>query len=187
MADLTIENFVTKIKAMRPAARAKLDLQTLVGLILQIPDDIINVDLSTRFDGLVDTITQMQDTLTKTQQNLAQTQQSSLQNVQEIAKLKEDNAKSLRITGELSTECRKLTDENYNLKHQVEGIESYLRINNLAISGLPDPDEESGETVEQDVLNCLNGLNPETRLKSVHLTVALILDFVITFPIFTRP
>ena len=63
-------------------------------------------------------------------------QKTALDNTQEIMKMKEENGRLSRITGELSADCTRLTDENVALKEQVNGVEQYLRINNLEISGL---------------------------------------------------
>ena len=78
--------------------------------------------------------------------------------------LKDENIKLNKINVELSLDCRKLTNECSTLKTQIEGIDTYLRVNNIEISGLVDPGVDSvtnePESVEKVILECINGLNP---------------------------
>ena len=152
MDNLTLDNFITQIKMMQPRERNKIDKNILINLIVQLPDDAG----SNHSDTLNKT---MNDVMTK----FAHIQQTILEHTQEIQKLKEDNIKLSRITSEISKDCTILTTENVALKEQLDGVETYLRINNIEIAGLSDPVNDT-ESVEAVVLDCLNGLNPDTAI-----------------------
>ena len=145
MNTLNVNNFIDKIKAMEERDLQKLEINGLIELILQLPitppptSDIIKI-----------------------QETIAEIREISLRNSQEIISLKDDNLRINRINKELSVEVTRLTTENIDLKSQLDGVDQYLRINNLEISGLSDPitDETNRtEPLEDVLLECLNGLN----------------------------
>ena len=137
---------------MQPRERNKIDSKVLINFIIQLPDDACS-DHSARLDKTIN------DVMSK----FAHIQQTALEHTQEIQKLKEENARLSTVTSELSIECTNLSTETINLREQLDGVETYLRVNNIEISGLDDPVNEN-ETVEGLILECLNGLNPETPL-----------------------
>ena len=165
MAELTVLNFIDRIKRMPPKARGKLTAEELINLIIQLPDDIAepNQPILQSVNDLMATVTQFQQTQTQFQQTL-------FQHTQQIQNLQEANDKTNRVNGELAVECTKLSTENSDMKAQIEGIETYLRVNNIEISGLDDPifDEESQdlETVEQQIINCINNIDEEVEISS---------------------
>ena len=152
MEDLTVDNFISKIKLMPPRTRNKLDTKILVGFIIQLPDNSVNLD----------SVVDIQKNITDVMTTLTQVQNASLNNAQEINKLNLENTRLNMINAELSKECRRLSDVTDNHKIQIDNIETYLRINNLEISGISDPtDDDDMISVEENLLNCINGLNPE--------------------------
>ena len=152
MNTLNVNNFIDKIKAMEERDLQKLEINGLIELILQLPitppptSDIIKI-----------------------QETIAEIREISLRNSQEIISLKDDNLRINRINKELSVEVTRLTTENIDLKSQLDGVDQYLRINNLEISGLSDPitDETNRtEPLEDVLLECLNGLNLDVPITS---------------------
>ena len=80
-----------------------------------------------------------------------------------------------RINAELSKESTRIVHENIELKVQIDGIEQYLRINNLEISGLEplrDPQSNQMESEEQLILDCLNGLQPTTPVTTNDIDIS---------------
>ena len=152
MDNLTLENFIPQIKQMQPRERNKIDIKTLINLIIQLPDDA-----STNHSAKLNNT--MNDVLTK----FALLQQTTLVHTQEIQKLKEENSRLSKVTAEISKDCSNIAIETDSLKEQLDGVDTYLRINNVEISGLDDPASDD-ESVEDLILKCLNGLNPEIQL-----------------------
>ena len=54
-------------------------------------------------------------------------------------------------------------------EYQMDSTDQYLRINNSEIVGLDNPGEN--ETVENLILECLNGLNPENEVVSADIDI----------------
>ena len=162
---LTVENFVQKIKEMRPAQRKNLDVNVLIDLIIQLPEvtqNANNIDI-------MKNVNEMMASMNNVQQTMNNLQQTVIDNSQEIQKLKAENVQMNKLNTELSTECTRLSNENNDLKVQVDGIEVYLRVNNLEIAGLDDPQidphtHQPVETVEEMVIRCLNGLDNRDTL-----------------------
>ena len=144
---LNIDNFVQRIKTMDGRDLQKIKAETLINLIKLIPDEGNLFSLSNK-------VQEIMLTMTKTQQQI-------MSNANDIKELKEKNA-SLEKSNAIHTEDIKiLSADNASLKDEMEGIQQYLRINNIEISGLGEPntDEEGDdETVEDMVVQCLNSL-----------------------------
>ena len=155
LEDAIVADFISKLRMMQIADRNKVKLKTLVNLVLQLPDDAGS-------DGLAAMNRSLNDVLTK----LAHVQQTSIEHAQEIHTLKEQNAKLLRVTHELSKESTELKDGNEILREELDGVNQYLRVNNLEIHGLPENVDDSVETVEEMILESLNGLAPEQPVNS---------------------
>ena len=124
MGDLNLKNFVTKIKNMSQRNREKLEVQTLVNLIIQLPEDI-DTNLTNTVNNILTT--------------LAEVQNVTLRNAQDIVQHKEEILKLNRINGELAADSTKLKEENESLKYELDGVQQYLRVNNLEITGLVTP------------------------------------------------
>ena len=148
---LTVENFITEIKAMLPRDRKHIRSEELINLILLLPDppSIEIIDLSTKMTEL------------STQMN--QIQQSAIDNSQEIIKLKDSNAELHRINRDLCLDVTKLNTDTANFKKQIESLEQYSRINNIEIVGIDEPNIDV-EAVEDVILECLNSLSPDNAV-----------------------
>ena len=160
MEDLTVENFIAKIKLMPLRTRNKLDVKVLTSFIIQLPDNTVNLH----------TVSDLQKTVNEVMTTLTQVQNVSLNNTQEINKINLENIRLNMINAELSKECRRLSEVTDNHRNQLDSIETYLRVNNLEISGLTASTDEL-ISVEDDILQCLNGLNPEEMLTSQDIDI----------------
>ena len=182
--DLTVENFIAKIKAMTKRQRTSIPAEKLIDLILEFDDAANNVD--PRFKTLEALVQQLQGSV----QHITTL---ATGNQTEIAKLKTANTGLRRSleeakneSEELRTEIQELTrntaqndekkalqEEIRELKSQVNEIEQYLRVNNIEIVGLPPPDADDGET-EEDVIvkacNSLAGIDQPVRPEDIDIS-----------------
>ena len=142
---LNATNFVSEIKKMDNRARLKLRTEELINLIIQLPDAD---EHSAKLDEIFSTVTQLQN--------------SVISNTQDIAKLKEDNAALQETNTGMYLQIETLREDNSSLKSQVEGLEKYNRINNIEIVGLAKK-PAANETVEEMILECLNGMEDPDR------------------------
>ena len=194
MDELTVANFVSKIKAMDSRERLKkLDLKKLIELICSIPDD----------ENIV--AAQLAD-LKATVENINKT---SAVNSNEILALKAQNEEivkknaAMRIEIDLlkvhSQECvekeqnrdrnrppppspalndidnlsaiKDLQKEIVAIQDEINNIQQYLRVNNLEIVGLPVPNEgESEETLLLNALNNLEGIDNPIRHEDIDIS-----------------
>ena len=114
----------------------------------------------------------MQKNINEVMTTLTQVQNASIHNSQEINKLILENTRLNMINAELSKESHRLSEVTDNHTIQIDNIETYLRVNNLEISGLTNPPtDEELISVEEDVLKCLNGLNPEVMITSEDIDI----------------
>ena len=194
MDELTVANFVSKIKAMDSRERLKkLDLKKLIELICSIPDD----------ENIV--AAQLAD-LKATVENINKT---SAVNSNEILALKAQNEEivkknaAMRIEIDLlkvhAQECvekeqnrdrnrppppspalndidnlsaiKDLQKEIVAIQDEINNIQQYLRVNNLEIVGLPVPNEgESEETLLLNALNNLEGIDNPIRHEDIDIS-----------------
>ena len=163
MEGLTVENFIVKIKAMQPRERKHIRADELINIIIQLPDTLVQ-----NSDKISNSISEIMNTL-------SQVQKVALENSQEIMKLKDDNSKLQKINIDLSKESRTLSENYKIIKNQMDSVETYLRVNNIEITGLPDPEliQETNEyeNVEEVVIRCLNGLKPEIPVTSQDIDI----------------
>ena len=162
VTELTPENFIKKIKVMEPAERNKLKLKDLINLIVSAPlftydDDATIVNMRTQITNLAAKFDAFSELAHKNQA--------------EIVNLKTQNTALTRENHELKTDMANVKEERRNngngdlevrivtLTKQINDIEQYLRINNLEIVGLPDPNEQAGETDEKLIINAVNQLD----------------------------
>ena len=157
MADLNVNNFVHEIKIMQPRDRKHLRAEDLIKLILQLTDS--------PSPDLMDLSTKVNDILA----SMAEVQKVALENSHEIIKLKDSNSQLVHQNADLSRDVIRLNNEYTTLKNQMDSTDQYLRINNLEIVGLDNPGEN--ETMENLILECLNGLNPENEVVSADIDI----------------
>ena len=142
---LNASNFVQEIKQMDARSRTKIRAEDLINLILQLPEP---VEETKKFDDIFNLVTDIQ--------------KSVIANAQEITRLKDDNQLLREDKIAMSVKVDGLVEETNLLKSQVEGLEQYTRINNIEIVGL-DKKPPGTETVEEMVLQCLNGMVDSER------------------------
>ena len=143
MSELTLENFVQKIKAMSPRDRNKVSKEELINLIIQLPDESAPSiesfnNLSSRVDGLVNLI--------------SFTQSQVADNSATIRNLERSNESLINDNSRL---IKEVTDFSNGLNN----IEQYLRVDNIEVVGLPQPDDIV--TDEQMVIEIVNQMSTE--------------------------
>jgi hypothetical protein len=153
-ADLTPENFIQNIKHMNERDRKKLRAEDLIKIILLVPDNFLVPSIQSNIEKKIIELNAAVD-FVKTH---------AISNTSEIAQLKIDNI-DLRIVNEsLKHENISLVERLDNIdtflndhEEHLNGIEQYLRINNLEVVGLPVADDP-GITVESTLLEIFNAL-----------------------------
>ena len=176
--ELTVDNFILRIKEMDARDRKKIRAADLIDLILQLPESNTIHDQGERIDSLVNTV----QNLVASVDNL---KTLAHQNAAEIINL---NTKNNNITAQNEqleksvNEFKKTANQNLILfqeditaiNKQLNEIEQYLRINNLEIVGLPEPNENETETnMIIEALNSSLRLDDEIRIADI---VAYVLE-----------
>ena len=141
MAELTPENFVSRIKAMAPRERGKLLKDDLINLILQLSElsapslESFNA-LSIKVEGLVNTCSFFQSQVV-------------------------DNSASLRnlekINDSLSAQNKILCEQMKVGNKEINNVNQYLRVDNNEVVGLPTTGENEHD--EDLLLDCVNAMN----------------------------
>ena len=100
MPTLTVSNFIQEIKAMDTRTKKHLRAEDLIELICQLPDpdDNLNNELAGKVNEVFTLVTQLQ--------------QNVIVNVQEIAKLQDDNVKLHEENEEMKMNISSLQAEN---------------------------------------------------------------------------
>ena len=159
-AELTSENFIKKIKMMDAAERNQLKLKNLIALIVNAPlftydDDATIVNMRTEMNNLVAKFEVISNIATKNQEEIVTIKAQNATLVQENDNLKREveTVKAGRQNDNGDNELKTKIEE---LTKRINEIDQYLRINNLEIVGLPEPDKEAGETDEKIIINAVN-------------------------------
>ena len=142
---LTVENFITKIKAMSERERNKIRAVDLINLIVMMPEqstpspnDEFN-SLNEKINGLVASVEFVNSQAVKNS--------ASLQNISVV-------------NNELKLENESLKRKVHDLRFEVNSIEQYLRVDNVEVVGLPEP--EDNITDEIMLLEAFNSLDHES-------------------------
>ena len=173
MADkilLTVDNFISRIKEMDERERKKLCLQEIIELILMLPEDLINSD--GKFNSMGATINNLAASV-----EIIRSQ--SIQNTAEILKVNNSNHELTLENTKLASDLA-IFKENQNLdnregeimeiKRHLNGIDQYLRVNNLVV-GLPVASiDEPEEDVLISALNSLAGLEKEIKIEDIDIS-----------------
>ena len=197
MEDLTVSNFVAKIKAMDNRERNKLTAKKLIELICQVPESTEDTSpLQAQFAEMKICI-----------ENLTRSTAINNNDIKLIKAENEDYARknaALRVEVDLlkihAQECLdrernrdrnrptptpapnldatnttnaidELRKEISALQEEVNSIQQYLRINNLEIVGLPQPNEnEDDETLIINALNNLDGIDAPIRHEDIDIS-----------------
>lgn len=193
--ELTVENFVAKIKAMDNRERGKVKLAKLLEIICAIPDE---KDVGAQLADIRESIGKI-NTTTALQNNeivALKTQNDELVRKNSAMKLEID---LLKLHAKECVEARnrqrpppppppptvaapataladdptikELRQEIETLKTELNNIQQYLRVNNLEIVGLPKCNEnESEETLLLHALNTLEGMEDVVRPEDIDIS-----------------
>lgn len=188
MADeLTVDNFVNKIKHMDNRERGKLNLKKLVELICALPEDFC--DLATLATGLSELKAVVEKNSKSAAINNTEIVALSAQN----ATLSKQNATLRLEIDQLKVHAQKFQDrerteplprdpapdgtiaelrkEIVEIQTELNDIQQYLRVNNLEIVGLPNPNEnESDETLVIHAFNNLVGIDEPVRHEDIDIS-----------------
>lgn len=153
MADLSVSNFISKIKQMSDRERNKIRKEELINLIIQLPGDF-NQNCSSAIEDKFSDLTASIDFI----------KSQTMNNATEIALQKNQN-KELQLENEslkeeisaLKSDITSCKDKLSDHQSHLDSIEQYLRINNVEIVGLPAANSE-GDPIEQELLNIFNDL-----------------------------
>ena len=178
--ELTPTNFIQRIKDMDKSERNKLKLKEVLDLIVQAP--LFTVDENAAMKN-------MQTEISTLTANFKVFSALATKNQEEIVLLKGKNEQLDETNTKLRDEVATLKeqvkpdenndiDDNIALKLEsletsINEIEQYLRINNLEIVGLPEPNEEAEESDEDLILNAINslqGLSQEVRSEDIDIS-----------------
>ena len=151
-ADLTPENFIMNIKNMNDRDRKKLRAEDIIRVILQVPDNFIASNNQVNFDNKLLELSAAID-FVKSQ---------AINNTAEIAQIKLENTELRNVNASLNNDNNSLAEQVNNIDSLVKrhdkhlnGIEQYLRVNNLEVVGLPVADDP-GVSVENTLLEIFN-------------------------------
>ena len=134
-------DFVQNIKEMQPRDRAKLRAEDLINLILQLP----NTDLLSKFADIHARILDLSSAFEISKIHVQENTASIKTLTESNASLKNDNAD---LKSELAV-----------LKSEVNEVQQYLRVNNLEVVGLQEPDEDTCD--EENLLRVFKSLDHE--------------------------
>ena len=189
MDDLNCINFVSKIKAMSKRERSKIQLETLLEIICQVPDtDADVVPASIQFEELRGSIKFITEMATKNNTEIASLKMQNMALKLEVDLLKEHSKECKENRQQPPPpppppqqqqqqaqndrdEIQRLRTEVNELKDEVNSIQQYLRVNNLEVVGLPEPN--NGETEETLLLNAFNeleGLDSPIRNEDIDIS-----------------
>ena len=132
MADLTLNNFISSRRWVRERGGNKLCTEDLIDLICQLPDKDNDKDENNRkFDEL----------------------NSKILNIATAFEVTRTQATNKL----LAIENTNLHDVVKSLKKEINNIQQYLRIDNMEVVDLPEPDYDN--TDESNVLQVINSLD----------------------------
>ena len=180
--DLTVENFVSKIKAMEKSDRNRITAKKLIELIVSLPEphqpcvetsltelrtsiQVIN-EMASKNATLITSLTTKNDELVKSNAFLtaevnllkihAQECKSHRDSQQPARPAQPTQQPAVDETA-IRDEIDKLKAEMNVLKDEINSIQQYLRVNNLEVVELPETN--NGESEETLLVNALNQLN----------------------------
>ena len=190
MDDLTVDNFVEKIKQMDNRERNKLKVPRLIELICELPDRN-NCDLATLASQLtelkasVDNNTKLA-AVNKNEIVALNAQNETLVKQNTVLRLEVDVLKTHARECRTREENRPppppapatedatidgLRKEIVEIQAELNNIQQYLRVNNLEIVGLPEPNEnEAEETLIVNALNNLAGIDVPIRHEDIDIS-----------------
>ena len=144
--ELKCDNFVSAIKCMSSRERNKINL------IIQLPGDF-RKDVSRDTDSKIEELTSAINLVRAQASNTAELMNFKTENVT----LRKDNEMILASSSNMKEGIFRLEDKLNSQEIHINGIDQYLRVNNLEIVGLP-PAEPQGTPIEDTLLEIFNGL-----------------------------
>lgn len=171
---LTVDNFILRIKQMDERERKKIRAPDLIELILQLPDDNDFTKQTEKINSLEMTVQNLCASFeiikTDTSKNAAEILILTQKNI-ELKTNNEQLTETFEVFKEKGNQNFFNMQEDINLIHkQLNEIEQYLRVNNLEIVGLPEPNENESETeMIVEALNTLQFLQDEIRIGDVDI------------------
>ena len=201
MDELNCENFVVKIKGMNKRERSKIQLDKLLEIICQLPDRADAESpptpaVSTQLDELRGAITKINEMTTNNTTEIANLRIQNADLVQrnialqlEVNLLKEHAKECHRNQPDApphlapppplpaQTRCNshdeieQIRNEIVEMKQEINSIQQYLRVNNLEVVGLPEPNNgESEETLLVNAFNQLAGIETPVRHEDIDIS-----------------
>ena len=188
MDELTPFNFIAKIKAMEPVDRAKLRIKRLIDLICESPD-LEKGEHAADIDELRAAVRQINQTVSINKNEIIALQTQNVDYVRKNTALRTEldqlkvHARECREHRdrnppqppardvETQTKIDELSIEMNAMQNELNSIQQYLRINNLEVVGLPEPNEgESEETLLINAFNSLEGIDEPIRPEDIDIS-----------------
>ena len=185
--DLTVDNFVDKIKQMGDRERSKITAKILIELILQVPDpvpvrtELAELRASVEHITKIASVNQTEISALKTMNDDFKRSNVALQ--AEVTLLKvhakectthrrqpapQPHQPQVQISND---DFEKLRTKVAEMEVELNSIQQYLRVNNLEIVGLPEPNNgESEETLLIHALNDLEGLTDHVTPEDIDIS-----------------
>ena len=194
MDDLTPMNFIARIKAMDAGERGKLRLKRLLELICDYPDSVDDErsSFAADIDELRASVNQINQTVAINKNEIIALQTQNADYVTKNTMLRTElnllklHAKECREhrdrnppqqapppTPDVATQTQidELNKEMKAVQIELNSIQQYLRINNLEIVGLPEPNQgESEETLLINAINNLEGIDEPIRPEDIDIS-----------------
>ena len=141
---------VASVKAMSDSERKQILKADLIKLILSLDNEREN-------DGEFTAKSYIDEQIKLVLASLDIVKNGSLKNTAEIINIHNINNDHSNDINAIKEDNSYLQDDVSNLRNEVDGIQQYLKINNLEIVGLPPPDDEDND--ESNVVKLCNSLN----------------------------
>ena len=151
--DLTVENFVENIKKMSDRDRKKIRWELLIDLIIQVADvEKLNQDK-------VENYTKLETCIAALEAQYTYIKTDTINNTASILNIKNEKQNPVtQATAENTDKIKDLELEIKDMKKHLNGIEQYLRVNNLEIIGLDEVKDGDFESNEERILAAINSL-----------------------------
>ena len=156
--NLSPDNFIEEIKKMGARDRNKIPKEKLIDLIVKLAEAPYDIN-------------KLENRIVKLETNYLQLKSDVLNNTTSINKHSHD-LRNLPTDSQVN--INKIAELEEQLKHtnkQILNIEQYLRVNNVEIIGLPQPNAE--ETHEEVILKAINALpDLQYEINSDHIDIS---------------
>lgn len=186
--ELTPQNFIGKIKAMGERDRAKIPLKKLLDIICQVEEAPA---VSTQLDELRESILHVTQMSAKNNTEISTLKTQNGEYLDKIRALNVEvgllklHAQECKANRQPPTappppptqnntdgaEIRRIQQQITEMQGEINSIQQYLRVNNVEIVGLPEPNNgESEEILIVNALNDLEGLEVPVRPEDIDIS-----------------